>query len=217
MPKTFPFRFAALALGALVTMTAAGCIVDARGVGPYGVRPNATAGAVGEPIIQAMSAQPTQTSSKDDVVTFTVVATDPAGQPLQYTWSATKGTLSATTGQTVSWRPIKMDGSVESGLATVSLVVSNGTQAKTGTVNIMIGANGAAQVSGGTTTGAATPSPAASATASPAATAAPTASPSAAASATPSPAATATATPAPSATPTATPTPAASATASPTT
>lgn len=97
------------------------------------------------PIIQAIAPNPTAVAHKSDVMTFTVTAYAPDGAVLDYTWSATKGYLSATKGQVVSWTPQKADGSLETGLATVQVLVSNG---KGGTaqasVNMQIADDGSA-------------------------------------------------------------------------
>lgn len=97
------------------------------------------------PIIQAIAPNPTAVAHKSDVMTFTVTAHAPDGAVLDYTWSATKGYLSATKGQIVTWTPQKADGSLETGLATVQVLVSNG---KGGTaqasVNMLIADDGSA-------------------------------------------------------------------------
>jgi hypothetical protein len=150
-----------------------------------------------EPVIHAFT--PSVTSiDKDGAITFTVVANAPSGRPLQYNWSATKGLLSGNSGQTVSWRPLKLDGSLDVGIATITVILSDGQYSTTGTVNIQVTAGGTATVVG-TSGAAASPSP----------------SPAATATATPAPAASPSASPAASATPAATPTPEATATAAP--
>ncbi|MFP5502751.1 MAG: hypothetical protein ACLGIN_09690 [Candidatus Sericytochromatia bacterium] len=145
----------------------AGCVITpVTGTAGSGGRGN------GEPVIQAFTHSPTGQISKDDAIVFNVVAHDPEQQPLSYSWSATRGTLSTTTGQAVSWRPTKADGSFDPGLAQVTVLVSDGAHAKAATTNIMINAEGQATVQG--TPGAAA-TPAASAT--PAPTPAPSATP----------------------------------------
>lgn len=100
---------------------------------------------VTNPIIQAITPNPTAIARKDDVMTFTAVVHAPDGSVLDYTWSATKGYLSSTKGQMVSWTPQKADGSLEAGIATIQVLVSNG---KGGTaqasVNIQIAQDGSA-------------------------------------------------------------------------
>lgn len=96
------------------------------------------------PIIAAFDYSPKSSISKDDFITFTVVANDPEGKPLQYIWTCTKGTLTSNSGSTVAWRPMKADATLESGLSNVTLVVSDGLMTTTATANIMIAADGKA-------------------------------------------------------------------------
>lgn len=96
------------------------------------------------PIIAAFDYSPKSSISKDDFITFTVVASDPDGKPLQYVWTSTKGTLTSNTGSTVSWRPMKADGTLEAGLSNVTLIVSDGLMTATASANIMIAADGKA-------------------------------------------------------------------------
>jgi hypothetical protein len=198
MPQSRLIRFAmaALALGSIAPLSA--CIVEATGAGYVGRPPVSR-----QPVINAIAPNPSSIADKDSTITFTVSASDPANLPLQYTWSSTKGTLTATSGQVVAWRPTKSDGSVESpGLATVQVLVSNGQQTQTASVNLTIQANGATAVSSGTS---ATPS--ASPSASPTPSPTPTPSASASVAPTPSPSASvspeASASPSPSASPSA--------------
>lgn len=157
----------------------AGCVVGVHPSGPNlpgntGVQPGVSNGRA--PIISAFTYSPTSGVGKDDAITFTVAANDVSGQPLQYNWSATQGTLSTNTGQAVSWRPTKPDGSFQPGLAVVSLIVSNGMHTTTGSVNIMIGERGAAEPQPpvvGTPAPTPTPTPTPEPTATPAATASP--------------------------------------------
>lgn len=93
------------------------------------------------PVIASFDYSPKSGVTKNDVITFTVVANDPEGRPLQYNWTATKGILSANSGNTVSWRPLKLDGSYESGLSNVSVLVSDGVMTNTANVNIFIQEN----------------------------------------------------------------------------
>lgn len=169
------FRLLPLVLPALV----AGCVVSVSPTGTTG--PGSLGGTQAQapgrsPIIHALDYSPKTGVGKDDAITFTVVAADPQGQPLQYVWTATRGTLSTNSGQTVSWRPTKPDGSYEPGLATVSLLVSNGAYTATGSVNIMIGERGAAKPEV-PVVGTPAPMPTPEPTASPAATPAPTPTP----------------------------------------
>lgn len=147
----------------------AGCVITpVTGTAGSGGRGNDV------PVIQGFTYSPNGAISKNDAIVFNVVAADPELQPLSYTWSATRGTLSTNTGQVVSWRPLKADGSFDPGLTQVTVLVSDGVQAKAATANIMIDAEGKATVQG---TSGAQPTPAASATPAPTPTPAPTATP----------------------------------------
>jgi hypothetical protein len=173
---------------------AAGCVVTPGTVtysGSAGIYPDTTVttNTGREPVLHSITPSVT-TVDANGQVTFTVVANAPSGRPLQYNWSATSGLLSGTSGQVVSWRPMRnADGSLTAGIATITVILSDGQYATTGTVNIQVTGNGATVLGAGTAASP-TPAPAASATPAPAAT--PTAAP----SATPTPAASATATPA---------------------
>lgn len=96
-----------------------------------------------KPIIHSISANPTNVAAnKDDKITFTVVATDPDGDNLSYSWSATKGTLSSTGGQVTSWSPLRGDGKLEPGTATISVIIHDGKDVTNSAVNIQIEAEG---------------------------------------------------------------------------
>jgi hypothetical protein len=90
------------------------------------------------PVIASFDYSPKSGMTRNDIITFTVVANDPEGKPLQFNWTATKGILSANSGNTVSWRPIKLDGSFESGLSNVSVLVSDGVMTNSANVNIFM-------------------------------------------------------------------------------
>lgn len=94
------------------------------------------------PIINALDYTPKSTISKDDLIAFTVVATDPGGEALQYTWTATKGRLTSNSGSAVAWSPVKADGSLEAGVCTVTVTISNGRQTTSGNLNLQINSNG---------------------------------------------------------------------------
>lgn len=137
MPKYFPF--VALAFATMLS----GCTFVSSLTGDPG-KQTASSGAV-NPIIQAIAPNPTAVARKDDVMTFTVTAYAPDGAVLDYTWSATKGYLSATKGQVVSWTPQKADGTLETGMATIQVLISNGNGgAAQGSVNIQIAQDGSA-------------------------------------------------------------------------
>jgi hypothetical protein len=115
-------------------------------VAPAAVPESAAPAVDRPPIIAVLDYSPKTAVGKADVITFTVVANDPEGQPLQYTWTATKGHLTGNTGQVAGWRPAKADGTFEKGLTTVHLIVSDGRQTTAAAVNIMIDEQGQAKV-----------------------------------------------------------------------
>lgn len=129
---------------AAVSAALPGCILDASTVNQPPVSTSATEGRA--PIIAALDYSPKSAVGKSDFVTFTVVATAPSGKPLQYTWTSTKGLLTANTGATVAWRPTRADGSFEPGLSTVMLVVSDGVFTSSANVNILISEAGQATI-----------------------------------------------------------------------
>lgn len=96
-------------------------------------------------VLNSFDANPTNVASKQDKITFTVNAYNSNRSPMEYSWSATKGTLSGTRGQTVFWTPQKSDGSLESGLATVQVLITDQNGAtKQAAVNILIREDGSA-------------------------------------------------------------------------
>ncbi|MGE3725995.1 MAG: hypothetical protein AB7I41_10625 [Candidatus Sericytochromatia bacterium] len=102
-----------------------------------------------KPIVQQMNANPTNVSRKDDIISFKVVAVDEDGDILKYVWSATKGTLSSTQGEIITWMPQKSDGSLETGVAIISVLVSdNKGGTDTSSVNVTIDSSGSAKVEG---------------------------------------------------------------------
>jgi hypothetical protein len=137
-----------LAMYALSSLLAWGC---APALLPMLAPPPAPAASVGgqrppstrPPIIAALDYSPKSTLSKDDLITFTVVATDPAGLPLQFNWTATKGRLTANSGTAVAGAPVRADGALETGICTVTVTVSNGSQTQSGSLNLQINSNGA--------------------------------------------------------------------------
>lgn len=153
-------RHAAILCAALLLT---GCQVNATAV----TTATASPVAIVNPVIQAIASNPGSVAHKGDAITFTVVAYAPDGAPLQYTWAATKGTLSATAGQAVSWTPQRSDGSLESGTATIQVILSNGKGGiAQSSVNVQIAADGSAVA----TVPTATPSPVATAALAPAST-----------------------------------------------
>jgi PKD domain len=150
----------------------------------YGRTPSYTYGKAGRnPIIQAYTANPTNTTSAGMPITFQVVAHDGEDDVLQYNWSATGGTLSTNTGQVVSWIPPD-----RSGVYTVTVTVANGRGGFVmGSQNLTVQGDGTAGIGGKPIGPVPTPTPVPSIMPSP--TPMPTPTPSATASATPTPSA----------------------------
>lgn len=71
------------------------------------------------PIISSISGA--STVSAGGSVSLTCNATDPDGDPLTYSWSCTEGTLSSSTGRSVTWYAPEVSGS-----ASVSVTVRDG-------------------------------------------------------------------------------------------
>lgn len=100
-----------------------------------------------KPILQQISVNPTQTILKDDIITLKVLSFDADGDPLRLTWQATKGLLSSNQGEAVTWKPQKSDGSFESGIATITVIVDDNRGGIDSTsVNIQIDDKGAAKL-----------------------------------------------------------------------
>ena len=96
-------------------------------------------------ILNSLDANPTNVATKIDKITFTVNAFNSNRAPMEYSWSSTKGTLSGTRGQTVFWTPQKTDGSLETGVATVQVLITDPNGAtKQAAVNILINQDGSA-------------------------------------------------------------------------
>ncbi len=134
-------RHKSLGLGLMmVALGLAGCQVQLPNGQPATAPSAAAKNRV--PIISAFDYSPKSGISKTDFVTFTLVANDPEGEALQFNWTATKGMLTANAGSTAAWRPTKTDGTIDPGLATVSVIVSDGTMTTTASVNIQISATG---------------------------------------------------------------------------
>ncbi len=96
-------------------------------------------------ILNSFDANPTNVATKLDKITFTVNAFNSNRSPMEYSWSTTKGTLSGTRGQTVFWTPQKTDGSLETGVGTVQVLITDQQGAvKKADVNILINSDGSA-------------------------------------------------------------------------
>ncbi|MEB3204479.1 MAG: hypothetical protein VKP57_07235 [Candidatus Sericytochromatia bacterium] len=95
--------------------------------------------------LNALDANPTNVASPMDRISFSVVAHNANRLPMEYAWTATKGTLSGTRGQTVTWMPLRTDGTIEAGVATVQCLISDGAGAtKVAAVNLFIRPDGSA-------------------------------------------------------------------------
>lgn len=120
-----------------------GCLIVAEGdlTGPSVPGATTPAPSANNPQIQALSANPTNVT-KGQPITVTIKAADPKQQPLEYTWSATGGTLSTTSGQLVQWTP-----PTTAGTYTINVLVSNGTGGSTaGSLNLTVDAEGKGSV-----------------------------------------------------------------------
>lgn len=99
------------------------------------------------PRIKSMDYYPKSTARKDDIITFTVDAANQSSDLLQYNWKCSKGTLLSNSGSTVSWKPERGDGTLESGTATITVTVSDGSSTVDASANVFISSDG--HVSGG--------------------------------------------------------------------
>lgn len=98
------------------------------------------------PIISSFSYNPTKTINKDESIEINVSANDPEGKGLEYIWNSTKGNLNKNTGTTVIWKASSIDSSFESGISTITLIVSDGVKTSSKIINIMISEDGKAVV-----------------------------------------------------------------------
>lgn len=94
------------------------------------------------PRIQSFDYSPKSTARKDDVITFTVNASNRTNDALQYNWKCSKGTLLSNSGNTVSWKPTRGDGSLETGVATITVTVSDDNMTVDASANVFINSNG---------------------------------------------------------------------------
>lgn len=101
------------------------------------------------PIINSANANPRVIASPQDVITFNIDAYSPIGSPLEFTWTATKGFMSATKGASVQWYPVGSDGKAEAGPVVISCIITD-TQRNQKKIdfNLLILPNGGAQVNG---------------------------------------------------------------------
>ncbi|MEK7431587.1 MAG: hypothetical protein AABZ74_00525 [Cyanobacteriota bacterium] len=98
------------------------------------------------PIIASFDYNPKNAVTKNDIITFTIVANDPEGKPLQYNWTSTKGMFVSNSGTTTSWKPFRQDNNPEYGLAVVSVVISDGVMTNTASVNIFVNEDGSLSI-----------------------------------------------------------------------
>ena len=94
------------------------------------------------PVITAFTANLTNTSAAGQVITFGIDAIDKDNDVLSYSWTATGGTLSTTTGRLVSWTPPSAAGTYT---VQVSLSDGKGGTAE-GAQNIAVRDDGTAKV-----------------------------------------------------------------------
>jgi hypothetical protein len=142
-----------LLLSGLCGLMLTGCTFTSAG---GNINPAASQADANSPIIQALSANPIAIT-KSQVLTVTIKAYDPKQQALDYTWSATGGTLSSTTGQLVQWTP-----PTTAGAYTISVLVTNGTGGSSaGSLNLTVDEAGNGTVTPGAAKPATQPSAAA--------------------------------------------------------
>lgn len=105
------------------------------------VRPVEVQG-VHNPLIQSLTANPTNQTAPGQPLTFQAVAFDPDQDVMQFNWSATGGVLSATVGQAVSWMP-----PASPGVYTVTVTIVDGHGGSTvGSLNLITQADGTARM-----------------------------------------------------------------------
>lgn len=77
------------------------------------------------PQVKVANVNPRVIGSASDRMTFTIEASSPLGDSLEYTWSSTKGFMSATRGETVFWIPTDGSGKPETGPAVITCVITD--------------------------------------------------------------------------------------------
>lgn len=93
------------------------------------------------PSLDRLDADPARVE-RAQAITFTVAARDPYGDPLQYHWTATGGTFSPNSGNTVRWTPPATPG-IEH--VTVTVTTQRGGVA-TGSQAVVVEADGSAHL-----------------------------------------------------------------------
>lgn len=126
----------AMAMTCALTLTA--CNVKIDGVTPSGEQANKNR----QPTITSFVANPTNTSTAGQVITFGVDVVDPDNDILKYTWTASDGTLSTNAGRIVSWTPPMATGTY---VVQVSISDQKGGTAE-GSQNITVKDDGTATV-----------------------------------------------------------------------
>lgn len=122
-----------------------GCLFVNNGVASNPGTTTTKPGAI-NPVIKSLTANPTSLSQPGQSISIQVDAYDPKGESLRYTWSATGGTLSTTTGTLVNWKSPNVPATY-----TVLVLITNdsgGTAA--GNLNIQVNSDGSSTVSNST-------------------------------------------------------------------
>lgn len=94
------------------------------------------------PTITSYTANPTNTTTPSQAITFSLDVVDPDNDILKYTWTATGGTLNTNTGRSVLWTPPASAGTY---VVQVSISDQKGGSAE-GSQNILVKDDGTAKV-----------------------------------------------------------------------
>jgi len=97
------------------------------------------------PIIQSLTADP-KSINKDTEVKIKIASYDGDNDSLNYKWSCTRGTLLKTSGEEISWKPVKQDGSLDSGVGIIMVEVNDGKSSVAGAVNVLVTKEGTGNV-----------------------------------------------------------------------
>lgn len=109
--------------------------------------PAATPSNDNAPQIQSANANPRVIASASDVITFNINAFSPIGSTLEYTWTSTKGFMSATKGESVQWYPVGSDGKPQPGPVVITCIITDTKRnQKKIDFNLLILPSGGAQV-----------------------------------------------------------------------
>ncbi len=85
------------------------------------------------PVISSITVSPSNRVIAENAVSISAEATSGSGLALSYTWSATGGSLSSNTGKSVIWTAPSSPG-----VYSITLVVSDGTNSVSDTINIVV-------------------------------------------------------------------------------